>query len=177
MKQLLLTTTAATIMLGTTAFAGITTAVPVVDGAGDIQMSIGVLPETCSFSNPVSGTMNYNALTETFETGTPSTLDVFARNVDQIFVDAAPTLDNGATITNFTWGSGASSQSTFNGVSLDQYGTQNAWSTDRTGRFFMSTPYEHSGTMEILPASVETVGAVYSQNTTTALQFEIYCLE
>jgi len=79
--------------LTTVAFATIL-AIPLYAANLPMTMATGTLSPTCEFSNTVTGTITYDEATERFVAsgGTPSTVDIFYRNMSSITVVSDGTL-------------------------------------------------------------------------------------
>ena len=102
MKRILLATT----VIGLTAT---TAANALISGGVLMDLNVNSLPVTCSFTNSVTGSMDYNPALEVFDqtTGTPQAaeLDLTYRNLETIQVFSSGFFDgNGSAITNVNWG-------------------------------------------------------------------------
>ena len=138
-----------------------------------MNMTTGALASTCSFSNPVTGAITYNEASDTFQAagGTPSTIDIFYRNMSTVSVVSTGAL--GAQSDAFDAMDYTAGTSTLGAAAVLNVGV----ATNLAGEVTLVDTAELTETLTILPDAAVKDSVSVEQNTSYAAVFTVTCVE
>ena len=117
-------------------------------GSLQMDMNVGALSPTCSFSNPIDGAMVYDEANNQFlSAGVPGYIDAYIRSMRRIFVVPDSALSDGTAIADATWGTGGAK---FVGSNNFQDNTENP-SYDNAAVTALDPLAEYTETIEMNP--------------------------
>lgn len=134
------------------------------------NIEVGALTPTCTFSNTVVGTLVYDENTDTFAVagGSPSSVDVFYRNMDVIQIVNDGTLGS---ITD------AYSSADYQNASTALGTTSFTNTGPLTAQATLTPNVDGNETLTIAPTLTKATGVLLSQNTTYTTSYTVTCIE
>lgn len=146
----------------------------------DMELFVGTLAPTCSFSNPVTGQMLYNEANNSFDpTPFKSSVDLTARGMSHYIIEGSFDVDNQVgVVQGVDWGVPSTTLTGLQGVASTGFANYSSTNWDLAGLQMFPTQDDLSTTIEVMPLEIQmnsnfivSNGAAYTTN------FVITCVQ